>query len=32
MIENQRTGLVWTNFMKNPEAAKAMAKAGFHAV
>jgi hypothetical protein len=32
MIENQRTGFVWTNFMKNPEAAKAMAKAGFHAV
>ncbi len=29
MAENQRTGFVWNTFMKNPEAGRAMAKAGF---
>ncbi len=29
MAENQRTGLVWSLFMKNTEAGAAMAKAGF---
>ena len=29
MAENQRTGLVWTTFMKNPEARAAMKKVGF---
>jgi len=29
MIENQRTGFVWNNFMKNIEAQKAMQLAGF---
>jgi hypothetical protein len=29
MAENQRTGLVWKYFMKNPEATKAMQLAGF---
>jgi hypothetical protein len=30
MAENQRTGLVWNTFMKNPEAVAAMAAVGFH--
>ena len=30
MAENQRTGLVWSTFMKNPEAVAAMAAVGFH--
>lgn len=30
MAENHRTGLVWNTFMKNPEAAEAMKKVGFH--
>ena len=30
MAENHRTGLVWEQFMKNPEAQKAMQLAGFH--
>lgn len=29
MAENQRTGLVWKTFMKNPEAQKGMERAGF---
>lgn len=29
MAENQRTGLVWSTFMKNPEALAAMSLAGF---
>jgi hypothetical protein len=29
MAENQRTGLVWDTFMKNPEAQAAMKKVGF---
>jgi len=29
MAENQRTGLVWSTFMKNAEAGAALAKAGF---
>lgn len=29
MAENARTGFVWKNFMKNPEARKAMKLAGF---
>jgi hypothetical protein len=29
MAENQRTGLVWNTFMKNPEAGAAMKKVGF---
>ena len=29
MAENQRTGLVWNTFMKNPEAQSAMKKVGF---
>jgi len=29
MAENQRTGLIWTTFMKNSEARIAMQKAGF---
>jgi hypothetical protein len=31
MAENQRTGFVWQTFMQNPEAANAMALAGFTA-
>jgi hypothetical protein len=30
MAENQRTGLVWSTFMKNPEALAAMTAVGFH--
>ena len=30
MAENHRTGFVWEQFMKNPEAQKAMQLAGFH--
>ena len=30
MAENQRTGLIWNTFMKNPEAQSAMTKVGFH--
>jgi hypothetical protein len=29
MAENHRTGLVWSTFMKNPEAEAAMKKVGF---
>ncbi len=29
MAENQRTGLLWNTFMKNPEAGKAMTLVGF---
>jgi len=29
MAENHRTGFVWEQFMKNPEAQKAMPLAGF---
>ena len=29
MAENLRTGFVWETFMKNPEAQRGMAKAGF---
>ncbi len=29
MIENQRSGLVWKTFMKNPEAVTAMNRVGF---
>ena len=29
MAENARTGLVWETFMKNPEAKRGMAQAGF---
>ena len=29
MVENARTGFVWETFMKNPEAQKGMAMAGF---
>jgi len=32
MAENHRTGLVWSTFMKNPEAQSAMQKAGFQPV
>jgi hypothetical protein len=31
MAENHRTGFVWEQFMKNDEAQRAMARAGFHA-
>ena len=31
MAENHRTGFVWEQFMKNPEAQKAMRLAGFRA-
>jgi hypothetical protein len=31
MAENARTGFVWEQFMKNEEARRGMAKAGFHA-
>jgi hypothetical protein len=30
MIENHRTGLVWKNFMANPEIAPALKAIGFH--
>jgi hypothetical protein len=30
MAENRRTGLVWSTFMKNPEALAAMTAVGFH--
>jgi hypothetical protein len=30
MAENARTGFVWDTFMKNPEAQRAMERAGFH--
>jgi hypothetical protein len=30
MAENQRSGLVWNTFMKNPEAGAALTAAGFH--
>ncbi|MGB6975672.1 MAG: glucoamylase family protein [Terracidiphilus sp.] len=30
MAENLRTGMVWMTFMKNPESAIAMRRAGFH--
>jgi hypothetical protein len=30
MAENARTGFVWNTFMKNPEAQRGMARAGFH--
>ena len=30
MAENHRTGFVWEQFMKNPEAARGMELAGFH--
>ena len=30
MAENQRSGLVWSTFMKNPEALAAMTAVGFH--
>ena len=30
MAENQRTGFVWSTFMKNPEAGAAMTAVGFH--
>ena len=29
MAENARTGFVWDTFMKNPEAQRGMAHAGF---
>jgi len=29
MAENARTGFVWDTFMKNPEAQRGMARAGF---
>ena len=29
MVENARTGFVWETFMKNPEAQRGMARAGF---
>ena len=29
MAENARTGFVWETFMKNPEAQRGMANAGF---
>jgi hypothetical protein len=29
MAENARTGFVWENFMKNPEAIRGMQRAGF---
>jgi hypothetical protein len=29
MAENLRTGFVWETFMKNPEAQRGMASAGF---
>lgn len=32
MAENLRSGAVWRLFMKNPEARKAMALAGFHSI
>ncbi len=32
MAENLRSGFVWETFMKNPEAADAMQKAGFSAI
>ena len=32
MAENQRTGLIWTTFMRNSEARAAMQKVGFKAV
>ena len=31
MAENLRTGFVWSTFMQNPEAVRAMKLAGFHA-
>ena len=31
MAENLRTGFVWNTFMRNPDAAEAMRKCGFHA-
>jgi hypothetical protein len=31
MAENSRTGFVWETFMKNPEAQRGMARAGFSA-
>ncbi len=30
MAENARTGFVWDTFMRNPEAQRAMERAGFH--
>ena len=30
MAENHRTGFVWEQFMKNPEARRGMELAGFH--
>ena len=32
MAENLRTGFVWSNFMRNPEAARAMQLAGFRSL
>jgi hypothetical protein len=29
MAENARTGFIWETFMKNPEAARGMQRAGF---
>jgi hypothetical protein len=29
MAENARTGFVWETFMKNPEAQRALERAGF---
>jgi hypothetical protein len=31
MAENARTGFIWDTFMKNPEAARGMDRAGFKA-
>jgi hypothetical protein len=30
MAENLRTGFVWNTFMKNPEARRGLARAGFY--
>ena len=32
MAENARTGFVWETFMKNPEAQRGMAQAGFQPI
>ncbi len=31
MVENARTGFVWSTFMKSPEAQRGMERAGFEA-
>ena len=32
MAENLRTGFVWSTFMKNPEAVRAMKLCGFQSI